>query len=115
MLANSRVSHNSGNRLIFSRSSGIAYQGVRKNNTSTCTCRPPLHAPALRASLRTCARLLGNVTWHYEADLAYFRWMPPTLALACGLHAFGGSDDVEEMLRGERILFIGNSACRPRR
>ena len=23
--------------------------------------------------------------------------MPPTLALACGLHAFGGSDDVEEL------------------
>ena len=107
------VSHNSGNRLIFSRSSETGYQGVRKNRTSACRCRPPLPARTPRASLRTCARLLGNVTWHHDiADLAYFRWTPPTLALACGLHAFGGSDDVEELLRGERILFIGNSVVR---
>ena len=49
------VSHNSGNRLIFSRSSENGYQGVRTNRTSTCTCRPPLPARAPRASLRTCA------------------------------------------------------------
>ena len=104
----------SGNRLIFSRSSETGYQGVRKNRTSaSCTCRPPLPARTPRASLRTCSRLLGNVTWYHDvADLAYFRWTPPTLALACGLHAFGGSDDVEELLRGERILFIGNSVVR---
>ena len=32
------VSHSSGNRLIFSRSSENGYQGVRTNRTSTCTC-----------------------------------------------------------------------------